>query len=60
MVYKWKKKSKYNYQDNLKHGRYTTYYQNGKRKKRGFGSTGKMKDYVHSGLKMVNKKRRGL
>ena len=30
-----------------------------KRKKRGFGSTETMKDYVHSGLKMVNKKKKG-
>ena len=54
------KKSKYNYQDNLKHGRYTTYYQNGRKKVKGFWKHGKMKDYVHSSLKMVNKKRKGL
>ena len=28
-----------------------------KRKKRGLGKTGTMKDYIHSGLKMVKKKR---
>ena len=44
MVYKWKKKSKYNYQDNLKHGRYTTIIRMEKRKKRGFGSTETMKN----------------
>tara|TARA_Y100000591_G_scaffold61724_1_gene50341 strand:- start:381 stop:545 length:165 start_codon:yes stop_codon:yes gene_type:complete len=30
-----------------------------KKKKRGFESTETMKDYVHSGLKMVNQKRKG-
>ena len=52
-------KSKYNYQDNLKHGRYTTYYQNGRKKEKGVWKHGKMKDYVHSSLKMVNKKKKG-
>ena len=33
-------KSKYNYQGNLKHRRYTIYYQNGKKKEKGFWKYG--------------------